>query len=372
MKVLHVITGLGSGGAENALLRLITKTSSSITHVIVCLGGEDQLSSKFLSTGFPIYHLNMKSGQPSIAAVRKLITICKQEKPQAVQTWMYHSDLIGGLVAMIQKIPVVWSIRQDSPTVALNGLSTWLIAKCCALLSSLIPESITCNSNKAILNHVDFGYAENKFVCIPNGFEDNSGENINTVQDTIRHQSGIRKGDCIIGHVARFHPVKNHQGFLKAFEILQRQYPQVKAVMIGQNITNSNHSLLSGVSESVKGKLVLLGARSDVTSLYGLFDFFVMNSYSEAFPNVVAEAMLNGIPCIVTNVGDAAEIVGDTGWIIPVGDTALLSQALHEALQLSSEEKMKKGKEARQRILKEYSIQNMVTQFEAVWNNIIK
>lgn len=372
MKVMHIITGLGSGGAENALLRLVSNSSGIFNHVIVSLGAESQLSKSFEATRCKVYYLNMKSGRFSIRKIRGLSQIISNEHPQIVQTWMYHSDFIGGLVGWFKKIPVIWSIRQDQPTIALNGLTTWMIAKCCALLSYFIPKVITCNSNRAIANHCSFGYARSKFFCIPNGFQDKLTSDTNNIQGIIRKDYELKESDVVIGHVARYHPVKNHLGFINAFKEIQPTHTALKAIMVGLNIDFSNAALFSEVPEVMKDRFVLLGARNDVASIYGMFDFFVMNSHAEAFPNVVAEAMLCGVPCIVTDVGDAAEIVGQTGWVIKPDNQAALVSALNDALGLSVEERKQKGDAARQRILSCYSIRNMVTQFELVWSKNIK
>lgn len=372
MKVLHVITGLGGGGAENALLRLVTNRSEGFSHVVICLSAVGELSKNFESAGIKVYYLNMKAGRFSISAIRRLTQIIKQEPPQVIQTWMYHADFIGGLVAKFKNVPVIWSIRQDSPTIALNGLLTCTIAKLCALLSYFVPKAIICNSNRSIQNHSRFGYSRKKFLFIPNGFEDILSGQENNIQNEITKNAGLKDTDCIVGHVARYHPVKNHLGFIEAFDKVQPSYPSLKAVMVGQNVTFDNAALFFGITDSGKEKLVLLGARKDVASIYRLFDFFVMNSHSEAFPNVVAEAMLRGVPCIVTDVGDAAEIVGQTGWVIQPDNTDSLVVVLNEVLALSNEEKQIRSVAARQRILECYSMKKMVARFEQVWTENIK
>jgi glycosyltransferase involved in cell wall biosynthesis len=369
MKIVHIITGLNQGGAEGALLRLVLGTKDPSKHHIVSLMDEGVHGVSLRGVGCSVHCLGMKKGHFSFRSLFYLRNILKQIKPDLVQTWMYHSDFLGGIAAKSLGLPVIWNIRQSGGSIGDLGLKTWMVAKACALTSNIIPVKIINCSMRSIAIHKHFGYTNN-FAYIPNGlvttpffFEEDEIEKY-------RSELIINAQDYVFGHVARFDKVKNHKGFLNAFDILTSKSKNIVAVMAGIGVLEQNKYFFSLCSNSIKSKLRLIGSRTDTVALFKMFDVFVLSSKNEAFPNVVAEAMLQGTPCIVTNVGDAAEIVGDTGWIVPPNNVTALANAMYHVSMLSKQELQQMGARARQRIIDNYSIERMVNEYERIWKMV--
>ncbi|MBE3143162.1 MAG: glycosyltransferase, partial [Planctomycetes bacterium] len=102
-----------------------------------------------------------------------------------------------------------------------------------------------------------------------------------------------------------------------------------------------------------------------IAAVYNALDICCSTSiFGEGFPNVVGEAMACGIPCVVTDVGDSAMVVGETGRVAPVSDIEALAQALRTMILLSDAERSALGEMARQRILSNFSLQRMISNTE--------
>lgn len=361
MKILHIITGLNQGGAEGTLFRLIQSESKSTSHSVISLMDVGLYGPKLSNLGINVFTLNQSSDFFSPLAFTRMRNIIKDIRPDVVQTWMYHSDLLGGLAARSLGIPVVWGLRHSSISINDLGFKTWMIGKFCAFFSHYIPYCVVSCSQCGINLHLSSGYKD-KFVYIPNGF------NITEANLLVSHPA-VR---CppIFGHAARFHPVKDHAGFLSAVSILKDQGLSCQIDMVGNSVSLENPEFSELVPENVCPYVRANGPCFNMKEFYSKIDCFVMSSAcGEAFPNVVAEAMLAGLPCIVTDVGDAAEIVGDTGWVVPAKDPHALAAAMHQViLAMDDTDAWAERKAAAcARIMNLYSMDKMQSRFEAVW-----
>ena len=174
--------------------------------------------------------------------------------------------------------------------------------------------------------------------------------------------------------VARWDPLKDHANLLNAFHRLAVERDNVRCVLVGEGMDESNSALVSLVRQhDVMGKVILAGPSDNITAVMNALDLHVLSSVGEAFPNVVAEAMACGTPCVVTNVGDAGLIVGNTGWVVPPSDPKALFQAMELALsKLSEEGGAFWGAASRSRILQSFSLEKMVSSYEDTWTKAMR
>ena len=357
MKISHIITSLSQGGAEGALVRLVCESKYPAAHTVISLSDEGIHGATLRAYGARVISMGAPSGSFSLSAFCRLVAEIKGSSPDVVQTWMYHSDLLGGLAAKQLGIPAVWGVRMSNNELHYLGFKTWIVAKACALLSRVIPRSIISCSHRSIETHRKFGYAGN-FNYIPNGFPIPV-----SVIDSVIHSVPV------FGHAARLHPLKGHAVFLRALELLKEKHVDFQVKMAGTGISCINPNFSAILPLSVIENTVAIGPQSDMPAFYAGCDVFVLSSLGEAFPNVVAEAMLAGLPCIVTDVGDAAEIVGNTGWVVPANNPEALAEAMHQAVMALADVEAwaTRRAAARARIVAEYSMEKMQARFEAAW-----
>ncbi len=375
IKLFHVIVGLNTGGAEMMLYKLLSHMDRNtfIPHV-VSLTDIGPVGETINTLDIPLTALGMKRGIPDPTKVAKLVGLFKKEKPDIIQTWMYHADLIGGLAAKLNKnIPVIWGIRHSNLTPEGNKKSTIFTAKLCAKLSKRIPERIICNSEASKQIHNDLGYDSNKMLVIPNGFDLSAFSPDLNAKHSVRRELNIPDDAIIIVCVARFTPLKDHYNFIQAASLLIDKYSK-KAIFLlcGDGVNWNNQQLVQWIEEAnVRRGTFLLGKRNDISRITAAVDIASSSSFGESFPNVIGEAMACEVPCVVTDVGDSALIVGDTGLVVPPKNPEALAQAWLQLINMSPEERTKLGIAARKRVIDKYNLPGIVSRFEKIYKKTV-
>lgn len=366
LKILHVITGLKRSGAENVLLRLTKKLDSS-SHTVISLTEQtpDDLTEDFKNIGIDIFHLNMRPNHFStILKCFKLLKLIHKIKPDIMQTWMYHADVIGGLTGKLSGVKtILWNIRNG--TLPKNG-SIQFIVRLAAKLSYWLPTAIISCSKNAIIFHSTLGYDHTKFKHIPNGINCNAFFIHDEARKHFKETYNIPVNTKCIGLVARWHPQKDIPTFLKVCSLIAEQHENVRFVMIGQHLDEKNPDLMWGIQNyaGLYEKMILLGAQNNIPALMNGLDVLCMtSSFGEGFPNVIGEAMACGVNCVATDVGDAAEIIQDLGYVAPISDAAEIANGVLTLLKSP-----KDSAQLRQHISQNYSLDKMTTDYATFYN----
>ncbi|MDA3876250.1 MAG: glycosyltransferase [Halothiobacillus sp.] len=370
-KVVHIITGLNDGGAEAVLYRLCINDNTQ-KHFVVSMMDAGKYGPLLQQAGLEVYCLNMSQGWVTLRGVWRLWSLLRALKPSIVQTWMYHADLIGGVVARLAGVKsVCWGIRHSNLSHGTVKRSTILVAKICAKLSGIIPVRILCCSEQAALMHQVLGYSAKKFAVIANGYDLQKFNPDMTARVVLRKTLGIDENTALLGMVARFDPQKDHANLICALKHVKKQKPKFCCVLVGTDMVSTNNKLIELLRKfNVLDNVRLLGRRNDIPFIMSGLDIHVLSSLGEAFPNVLAEAMACATPCVTTDVGDAALIVGETGWVVSPGNAEALAAALLESLPALADTPAWtiRKQQARQRIVDNFSLEKMVNAFHNVWN----
>jgi|TARA_R100000501_G_C2629562_1_gene124294 glycosyltransferase involved in cell wall biosynthesis len=373
-KVLHVITGLNNGGAEGALCRLCTN-SQLYQHVVVSLIDGGVHEARLKEAGVLVYCLGFNRAWMLPWVAIKLFVIVCRERPSLMQTWMYHADFVGGIVARFAFMRrIFWGIRHSSFEKGGSSKSTVILAKVCASMSSFLPSGIICCANSAARLHESIGYDGNKMSVIHNGYDLNLLNFSSSGRSIVRREIGIPDESFLIGMVARFNPQKDHANLIAALGIVKRKFLSFRCVLVGPGVDEDNDALCTLLeNHNLKDDVVLLGARADVANIMSSLDVHVLSSaFGEAFPNVLAEAMACQTPCIATDVGDSSFIIDSHGWIVPPRQPQLLAlsieKAMREAVSFPADWAARR-QECSNRIKNNFSVEAMVNKFEAVWSS---
>lgn len=377
ISVLLLINSLGWGGAETMLYRLLSKmdrrrfSPQAVTLIDV---HPPLIADKIRALGIPVRSLGMRPGGiPSPTALLRLIRWLRQEPPDVIQTWQYYSDLAGAVAARLAgNIPVAWGIHHTTLNNQEYKRRTILTAAMCARLSRWLPQRIVCCSEASREVHAALGYAADKMVVIPNGYDLELFKPDPTARRLVRNELEIPDDTPVIGLVSRFNPQKDHRNFFKAAGLLNRDRPDVHYLLCGYGVTWENKDLLNMIEEAgITNRCRLLGLRDDMHRLTAAFDIASLSSCSgEAFPNVVSEAMSCGVPCVVTDVGDAALIVGQTGIVVPPRNPDALAAAWRKMLDLGQEGRTHLGMVARQQIADRFSLAVIVDRYEHLFEEL--
>ena len=372
MIVTHIITSLNDGGAEGVLFRLC-KNDNSLRHIVISMKNEGKYTSLLRNSDIDVYCLNMNSNRIRLNDFLKLFKLLRKIKPDIIQTWMYHADFFGGIVARLAGFKnVCWNIRHTTLLQKDSKKSTIFIAKLCARLSGIVPKHIICCAEESMKVHIDLGYEKRKMTVIANGYDISLFKPSEKLRFSFRNELGFNSNTLVLAMVGRFHPQKNHLGLLKALSIVKNSYDDFKFLLIGRDLNNDNLILSNEIKKhNLESDILLLNQRSDMPFVMNAIDINILSSSSgEGFPNVLAEAMACGTPCVTTNIGDSALIVDDTGWVSPPNDSIALSNAIIKAIEEKSDDKESwalRKQNCRNRIVENFSLDKMIKNYHLVW-----
>ncbi|MCI5134752.1 MAG: glycosyltransferase [Candidatus Electrothrix sp. AW2] len=367
MKIVHIITCLDDGGAEAVLFRLVKELKHD-KHLIVSLSGLGKYGALLQSIDVNVIDINMTSLAGKLSAFYRLVRLIKSYSPDVVQTWMYHADFFGGVAARVAGVKnISWGIHNSAVTAKDNPLVRWAMIRITSLLSYIIPNQIVSCSQAALFAHQAIGYDARKFTFIPNGYPVNIFYPDPKAGLRCRAEFGITEGEVLLGMVARFDPQKDHLNLLDALAFV-RHSNNFKCLLVGKGV-GQNSQLCSEIKKrGLEDYVVLAGQHDDIPKIMNALDICCLSSaFSEAFPNVLCEAMACGTVCVTTDVGDSAFIVGDTGWVVPPRSPEQLAEAITEAIHGLPH--VERQIAARRRIVEKFSDEKMVKKYRSVWNN---
>ena len=286
---------------------------------------------------------------------------------------MYHGNLAAALVQgrMPGRPKLLWNIRHSLSRLSLEPFMTQQVIRLLARLSPSVEAIVYC-SQASRTQHEAIGFASERGVVIANGLDTEMFQPDPTAAGRLKALARASDEAILIGAVARVDPMKGHATLLKAAAVLRDKGLRARIVLMGRDADGGN-AMLTGLirEQGLRESVSLLGQRDDVAALMPGFDIVVSSSaWGEAFPNVVGEAMACGVPCIVTDVGDSAQVVGETGLVVPPADPLGLARALEQLMRLSAEERRSLGDRARTRVASEFSLEKMKASYEALYSRI--
>jgi glycosyltransferase involved in cell wall biosynthesis len=329
---------------------------------------------KISNLGIPILSISDFKKENGKFFIFPVISYIKRYKPDIVHTWMYHSDLFGGLIAKFAGCnKVIWSVR-NTEILPNEGVSlpTYFVMKLCASLSKILPNKIVCVGYKARLVHFNYGYEYSKMVIIGNGFDMGKFKPDLISRSRIRKELGIPDDCLVIGSIGRYNEYKDHKSFIQSAGKVAYENQKGIFLLVGRDIDKYNKSIIEWINETgFSNQFLLLGERSDIPALLNAMDIFCLHSISEGFPNVLGEAMCVGLPSVVTDVGDAALLLGDGGLVVKSRNTKALKEGLLTLIQASQEYRVLLGIIARKRIKENYSISMIQHHYEELYQDIL-
>lgn len=357
MRVLHVITGLQTGGAERMLANLcILDGRKGGSPVVVSLVPGGTQFDRLRDAGVRVHSLGMSRGRPSLKGLWRLVRIIRDETPDVIQSWMYHADLYSLIALWLsrrrRRTRLFWGIRCSDMDVRRYGLTLRLVLRLNALLSRF-PDGIVANSQAGVRAHRRLGFRSTHMTVIDNGFDTDRFRPDAEARREVRRALALAEDAFVVGTVARVDAMKDFPTLAAALDRLDG----VTCLAAG----NGTQAL-----PPAKG-FRPLGERGDIPALLNACDLLVsVSAFGEGFSNVIGEAMATGIPVVATDVGDARRIVGIGGRIVPPGDPEALAQAI-AALRDDPQTRRAMGKAGRQRIEQDFSLRRSADAFSALY-----
>ena len=374
MRIAHVITGLGAGGTP-VMLRKVLAAQQSLPGIESCVVGliqDGPIADQIRTLGVPVTSLGMRPGVPDPRALWGLVRTLRGFRPDLIQSWLYHADLMSSLARpWVGKPPVVWNLRHATLDPQHDSRSTIWTAKACAWLSRRSPARILVNTVSGRRVHAEHGYDDGKMQVVPNGFDLERFQPSTEARTEMRLALGIPEDTLLIGLVARFSDLKGQAVFIRAMGQVASQMPRAHFVLCGTNITAANTTLTQWVEETgYPQHFHLLGERMDVERVHAALDVEVSASVSEAFSNSIGEALCCGVPCVVTDVGDSAWLIENAGRVVPAQDAPAMTQACVDILSAPAMERVALSQCARQRMERSFDIHVIARQYHDIWREV--
>ncbi len=367
-RIMHVITGLDTGGAEMMLWKLLSATNDRHRQAVVSLTNTGPTGERIQGLGIPVHSLGLRPAAPSPLRALTLRSLTRQFSPHLIQGWLCHGNLMASLAAgwARRRPPVIWCIRQSLYSLADERWLTAAVIRLNACLSSRV-ANIVYVSRTNRQQHEALGYDTSRGLVIPNGFDCRTFVPDDDARRQVRAELGVPQDAVLIGLVARYHPMKDHAGFLRAAAVVAEACPSVRFALVGRGI-KEQPSLAALITElGIASHVLLLGERHDTPRLTAALDIACSASWAEAFCTAIGEAMACGVPCVATDVGDNACLVGDTGFCVPPRDPQALAQAILRMIDAGPERRRQIGAAARRRVEEEFSLPEIVSRYEALY-----
>jgi glycosyltransferase involved in cell wall biosynthesis len=361
-RLVLFIRDLNIGGAQRQLIELASGMHGGpwrVTVLTLYRGGP--LEPDLVARGVPYHSLDKRGRWDILGFWWRLVTEIRRERPDVLMSYLGAENLFNAsLRPLFPRMRIVWGLRSSGVDHRSYERISWVMFQM-ARVASRLTHLIISNSHASVEDHARDGYPRDRMVVVPNGIDAVRFAPDPVARREVRDEWGVDGSTTLVGLVGRLDPKKDHPTFLRAASRLAGERADVRFVCVGPGPDGYRDELLELTrSLGLGDRVIWAGPRLDMPRVYAALDLLVSSSaWGEGFPNVVAEAMASGVPCVVAAAGDSAVVVGDTGWVCRPGDVEDLARAMREAVG-SRESLEERGRLARQRIVDEFSPARLV------------
>ena len=379
MKILHLITDLDYGGAENFLINLIKqkKIRKHKTRVIVMTSGGLSVQST-VKEGIDVQTLGLKRGEFNPLIAVKLIRMIKKFDPDILQTWLYHADLLGCICKPFTNVKnLIWNFRCSNMDLSKYSFQSRVVFHLLKFLCKK-PSLIVINSNSGREFHEHAGFIPNSWRTIPNGVDTEKFKSFNNARKNLFTKLNIPENYTLIGNVGRFDPMKDYVNLFRAFSLIKKRIKKVKFLLIGRDLNRKNENLMKMIDvplakHNLFQEISFLPPTENIHKIIPGLDLLCTSSaFGEGCPNILLEAMSSCVPCVVTDVGDSKEILGDCGIVVRPKDYRALANGMERLLKMNKEALNKMLQKGRRRIIKDFSIEYAEDQYLRMYQECMK
>tara|TARA_B100000989_G_scaffold281288_1_gene245375 strand:- start:1856 stop:2965 length:1110 start_codon:yes stop_codon:yes gene_type:complete len=367
VKILHLIVGLGNGGAENTLLK-VCSSKNKFSHEVISLTKNNQLFSNFKEKGIKVNFLNFKKGNLNIYQFYKFFRIINLIKPKYICSWMYHACFFSVLINFFfKKKKIIWLIRHGNFNKKYSSKTTIILKNVIKLFSN-IPKAILYCSKFSRKTHKKSGFYNLNSEIIYNGVDVVKFNYNSSMREKLRKKLNIPKNYFVIGVVGRNNPQKNH---IQLFRILKRNKLNklnIAVVLIGKDVKKFKSTLQFN---NKNHKFIFLKETKNIHNYYSVFDLNLsLSTYGESFPNILIEGMSCQIPTIASNIADNKFIIKNKDMIFNPNDDEDLINKIISIFKINQKKLITLKKTLRKNIILNYSLKQMEKNYEIFFDRI--
>jgi glycosyltransferase involved in cell wall biosynthesis len=368
LKILLLTPSLEVGGAERQLVSLAGCLDNREHTVHMALFRKHGALLEELSEAVVTHDLRKQGRFDFFGFMIRLRKLVKDVKPDVIYSFLGVPNLATALLKLSGvRVPVVWSVRASDVDLTQYD---WLSRVCGSLeaIFSPLADHIVINSVAGREHFIKQGFSHKALTVVYNGIDSVRFKPDIFSGTPLRQQCCFEKEDILVGIVARLDPMKDHETFLRAARLAKDRDPDLRFVGVGDGPLRGRLEDLSR-QLGLCHDLVWAGAHSDMPAVYNALDILCLSSITEGFPNVLGEAMSCGVPCVATDVGDAAHIVGDTGLVVPKRNPEALAEAM---VRMARRVRNGEVPDTRTRIVERFSQERMVLETEKILLEVVR
>ncbi|XKH58855.1 glycosyltransferase [Halomonas sediminis] len=363
MKILLVITSLGVGGAERLLTNLADYFVSAGHEVLLAsFHGEAELRP--YDARVQLVNLQMRRSPLAVlAGIWRLHRLVRSFRPDVVNSHLVHANILTRLLRLVTPMPRLVSSAHNTNEEGLGRMLAYRLTDRLADISTNVSvRAVEAFEQQRALR-------PGRMFAIYNGINIDSFAFDEAARQQVREELGVDEATPLLLAVGRLWEPKDYPNLLRAFAWLAPAPVLPRLVIVG---VGPLHAELGALVDSlgVAGRVSFLGVRHDVPALMSACDLYVLSSAWEGFGLVVAEAMACRRVTVATDCGGVREVVGEVGYLVPPRDSEALAEALQQALELSSDEGERLGRQARQRVIERFSLEATAERYLAAYQGI--
>ena len=364
LRIFHILTSLEHGGAQKLATKLILDDNKSFNHIVFTLIDIGPYKSILISNGIEV----VSSRSSNFFFILKEAMKCySKNKPDIVHTWMYHADLIGLILSIfLKKHKLIWSLHHANP--AENKFLTRVIIRACKFFSASLPDKIVACSELASQNHIQYGYSKNNMIVIENGINFENYSN----KTKIAESYNFNKENIVIGHIARWHPIKGHKFFIEMASNLYKKNKKYSFVLVGSGINWDNKDLVELLKKfDLIDAVELLGERKDINKILNRLDIYISSSINESFSLTLVEAISCRVLSISSDTGVARDALSDKLCIVNTKDSSQLIEAVETLVSLPANYIIEIIDDSYQKIYGKFDESLMVDKYHKLYLSIV-
>lgn len=368
LRVAHIITDLDVGGAERMLVRIVGALRDGMDQCVVSLCPLGPIAAELTRLGIPVESLGLRRGRVRVGAVGQAAATLRRFRPDVLQSWLYHADLMATLVwPLVGRPALAWNLRcADMDLGQYSRMTRWVRAGLARLSS--VPAVVVSNSESSRRVHQAYGYHPRRWEVIGNGFDTEHYRPRAKARESLHARLVVPLSTSLVGMIARADPAKDHNTLLDAARVVCAQSAEVRFLLVGTGVPTLAEAVRA---RHLQDRVILEDARDDIAELTAGLDLCVLSSaFGESFPNVLGEAMACGVPCVSTDVGDVHALLDGVGVVVPRRDPAALADAVLRALDWGEAERAERATKARSRIVTRYSLPAIADRYRALYREI--
>jgi glycosyltransferase involved in cell wall biosynthesis len=369
-KVLFIIRQFNVGGAQKQLTNLSLNLDSNQfePYIISYYPGGIQ-EEKVKKSGIKYFCLN-KKGKYDISFLIHLILKIRTIDPDIIYTFLATSNLLSILLKPIfYRKKYIWSLRDTYHTN--KKIISSIIHTFLKYFSYLIPDLIIANSFAGRKSYINYGYEKDKISVISNGIDLDVFNYNPAKRKAFRKKNGFDEKIILIGIIGRFAEMKGHKDFLLASKNISKIENNCRFLIVGNGSKKEMGKIVDLINQlNMEDKVIITHPKSSLVDFYNGIDIITSTSvYGEGASNVLLEALACNSHCVATKIGDSKLIINDNDYLFMPGQNDKLYDCWIKKIKFIRSNKIAS---TRNHIVKNFSIENLVSRHEKIFSDLIK